>query len=110
MRLRGWLGAGLIGLLPPTCVGSCAIHDDLLASHFERVAPGMQQSEVVNVLGWPRNILDCAAPGPFRPWQRPDCAKTLVYPSWGIPIRPEVWVVWLNDDGTVIDKYRFVSW
>jgi hypothetical protein len=110
VRLWGWVSVGLFGLLPPSCIGSCAIHDDLLASHFERVAVGMQRNDVVNVLGSPRSILDCAAPGPFKPWERPDCAETYLYPSWGMPILPAMWVVWFDASGVVTDKYRFVSW
>jgi hypothetical protein len=106
---RSWLIVGLIVLLPPACVGSCVIHDNLLASNFEQIAPGMQRQEVEAILGKPRSIEDCAQTA-FKPWQRPDCRDAYLYPSWGIPLTPSMWVVWLNADGTVINKYRFVSW
>ena len=70
----------------------------------------MSNIEVVGILGRPHNILECTAPGPFKPWQRPDCVETYLYPSWGQPIVPEMWAVWFNASGTAIDKYRFVSW
>ena len=109
MNLRGRLVAALL-LIPPCCVAACGIHDRLLDSNLERVKAGMRSDTLIDVLGKPREALDCKAPGPFRSWRRPDCAKTYLYPSWGAPLVPEVWAVWLNDDGIVIDKYRFVSW
>jgi len=108
--MRSWCILGLIGLLPPACVGSCVIHDNRLAWDFERVEVGMRRDEVIGVLGTPREILDCKAPGPFQPWRRRDCAETYLYPTWAAPILPSMWAVWLNDRGTVIGKYRFVSW
>jgi hypothetical protein len=106
---RSWLIVGLIFLLPPTCVGSCVIHGDLLASHFEQIAPGMQRQKLEEILGKPRNIDDCTQTI-FKAWQGPDCRDAYLYPSWGMPLIPSMWVVWLNADGMVIDKYRFVSW
>jgi hypothetical protein len=109
MSDRGWMIVGLVLLLPPSCIEGCAIHDRLLAANFERVAVGMPRDEVISVLGPPRDTVDCTAPGPFKPWQRPDCAETYLYPSWGAPIIPEMWAVWFNASGSVIDKDRFVS-
>jgi hypothetical protein len=68
----------------------------------------MPQSEVVRIVGSPRSILKCAEP--FTPWKRPDCAVAYLYPSWGAPFLPSMWVVWFNSAGVVIDKFRFVSW
>lgn len=110
MRARSWLIVGGLTALPPACVGSCTLHDELLASRFETITTGMERAEVIKVLGQPHTIEDCAAPGPFKPWHRQDCVESYLYPSWGVPLLPSVWVVWLNDQGTVIDKYRFVSW
>jgi hypothetical protein len=71
----------------------------------------MQRQKVEEILGKPRNIEDCAQTI-FRrtPWQRSDCRDAYLYPSWGRPLIPSMWVVWLNADGIVIDQYRFVSW
>lgn len=109
MHIRSWLTVGFVLLLPPLCVGSCKIHDELIASRFERVAVGMRHAEVVSVMGAPANVQNCATPGPFRPdkWTLPDCAETYLYPSWG-PL--DMWSVWFNANGTVIDKYHFFGW
>lgn len=104
-----WLIVGLVVLIPLAGVGSCAIHDELLASRFEQITPGMRLPEVEAILGTPRGIEDCAHTE-FKPWQRPDCRDAYLYPSWGIPLVPSIWVVWFKADKTVIDKYRFVSW
>jgi hypothetical protein len=53
VRLRGWLIAGLAVLMLPSCVGSCALHDNLLDARFQQVARGMPRNEVINVLGAP---------------------------------------------------------
>lgn len=106
---RGWLTAITAALVLVTCISSCTIHNALLVADFEHVTVGMQRQAVTRVLGVPRYTRHCAAPGPFRPWQRPDCVETYVYPSWGQPFLPSVWVVWFDGEGT-IGKYRFVSW
>jgi hypothetical protein len=106
---RNWFIVGLVILLPIACVGSCAIHDNLLESHFEMVTPGMQQQEVQTILGAPRLIQNCTD-SEFKPSTRPDCQEVYIYPSWGVPLLPSVWVVWFNADQKAIDKYRFVSW
>lgn len=108
--MQHWFITGIIMLVPASYVGSCTIRDDRLAAHFEHVTIGMQRSEVIHVLGTPRYTQDCASPGPFKPQQRPDYAEAYVYPSWGQPLLPAVWVVWFNAKGVAIDKYNFVSW
>lgn len=109
MTARRWLVLCLIVLLPPSLIASCAIHDNRLESNFEQVTPGMQRQEVEAILGKPSSIEDCAHTA-FKPWQRPDCRDVCLYPTWAAPLLPSMWVVWLNADGTVIDKYHFVSW
>jgi hypothetical protein len=99
----------LIVLLPTSCVGSCVIHDDLLASRMGQVTPGMKRQEVEAILGKPRSVEDCTHTV-FKPWERPDCKEVDLYPSWAVPLLPSVWVVWLNADETVIGKYHYVSW
>jgi hypothetical protein len=93
-----WLIVGLVIVLPVAFVGSCMIHDDLLASRFEQITPGMHLPEVEAILGKPRGMEDCAHTG-FTPWQRPDCREAFLYPSLGAPLVPSMWVVWLNADG-----------
>jgi hypothetical protein len=109
VKLWGWVGLGL-ALTPPLYIASCTIHDNRVASDFERVTTGMGSTQVITILGSPRSILNCNSPGPFRLRDRPDCAETYVYPSWGAPIIPEAWVVWFDAHGVAIDKYHFVSW
>jgi hypothetical protein len=106
---RGRVIAVLMVLVPLLCVGACEMHDETLTSNFARVAVGMQRNEVVGILGTPRYTQACTLPGPFRPWKRPDCVETYVYPSWGQPLVPSVWVVWFDGEGIAIEKYRFVS-
>lgn len=109
MKLRRWLIVGLVLLTPPMSVGACALHDDLLAARFEHISPGMTRNEVVSILGAPREIIDCSAPGPFKS-RLPNCVETYLYPSWGAPLVPSMWTVRFDADGVAIDKYRFVSW
>jgi hypothetical protein len=97
-------------LLPAIGVGSCVAHDKRVASDFQLVAVGMSRAQVVDLLGRPRSEIDCNAAGPFKPWQRPDCAEAYLYPSWGQPLIPGEWVVWFDNTDKAIDKYHFVSW
>jgi hypothetical protein len=107
---RGQLIAALAVLLPLCYIGTFEIHDEILASNFARVSVGMQRIEVVGILGTLRYAQACTPPGPFKPWKQPGCAETYVYPSWGQPFIPSVWVVWFDAQGIAIGKYRFVSW
>ena len=108
MRISEWV-IGLVVLLPLSLVVSCTVHDQVLAARFQKVGQGMSQVEVVDLLGAPRDTLDCGTPGPFTE-RRQDCVKTYLYPSWGMPLLPSMWVVRFDARGVVIDKYRFVSW
>ena len=107
MKLRK-LSVLLLVLAPPSGVAACTIHDNMLASNFHRVNVGMQERQVLSVLGTPHTIGHCEAP--FQPWRRPDCAKSYLYPSWGEPLLPITWIVWFDASGTAIDKARFESW
>src|SRR6185312_1463020 len=107
MKLRK-LSVLLLVLAPPSGVAACTIHDNMLASNFHRVNVGMQERQVLSVLGTPHTIGRCEAP--FQPWRRPDCAKSYLYPSWGEPLLPITWIVWFDASGTAIDKARFESW
>jgi hypothetical protein len=107
---RGRVVATVVVVVPLSAIGSCQVHDNLLASNFERVATGTQRKDVTDLLGAPRSVQDCRVPGEFTQRHRPDCVEVYLYPSWGVPLLPSVWVVWFDSQGKVIDKYNFVSW
>ena len=85
------------------------MRDNLLASHFEQIAPGMHKQQVEAILGMPRAVQNCID-SDFKPSNLPNCREVYAYPSWGIPLTPAVWVIWFDAGGIVIDKYLFVSW
>ena len=111
MKLRTAAVLCLILLGPPSCVGSCVIHDDMLDSRFDRVENGLKREDLVRALGSPRSIEACdsKASSFAKSDSLPGCADSYEYPSWGVPLIPRVWVVWLGDDHKVIGKAIFTS-
>lgn len=88
-------------------IGSCVLRDRALGEGFLRVSAGMSESDVVGIIGDPKQITGCV--GEFAPHEHPDCTKTYVYASAWAPLNPYYPVVWFGRDGRVIDKYPFAS-
>lgn len=110
MRRRNWLVPVLVFLIPAIGISSAWVHDRDVASGFKIVTLGMPRAQVTELLGRPRSVTRCDAPGPFQWTEHANCAEAYLYPSWGQPLIPREWVVWFDASGTAIGKYCFVSW
>jgi hypothetical protein len=82
---------------------SCYLHDSILERRFEKVARGMGQQQVRSVLGKPDSVGPCGELGGI-----PDgCAREYLYYAKLPTIT--TWAVFFNEQGTVLDKYRYES-
>jgi hypothetical protein len=56
MAVRTLLIVGAVVVVPLSAIGSCDLHDRLLASAFNRVAIGMARQDVLAVMGKPWRV------------------------------------------------------
>ena len=85
-------------------IGALAISDQRLKSGFDHIAPGASQAEVIQILGSPHAVVECASFGGKPP---AGCTKEFSYVSavtfW------DVWVLSFDGSDHVIRKLRYKS-
>jgi len=73
----------------------------------ERTALGSQEGAVTAQLGSPWRATACGAT--FGGTFRNGCARELLYASPFAPLIPKYWAFRFDQEGRLIDKYRYVS-
>ena len=96
------LSAAVIVILL-SLLAECYLHDSIPEHRFEKVTQGMEQQQVRSVLSKPDTIGLCGELGGV-----PDgCAKEYLYYAKLPTIA--TWAVFFNEQGRVLDKYRYES-
>jgi hypothetical protein len=88
-----------------TLFTSCYVHDSMLERKFPRVSKGMTEQQVVSILGRPDDVGRCGEFGGIV--ER--CAQEYVYHPRQFYNIVE-WVVFLDEQGIVVDTYKYMSW
>jgi hypothetical protein len=90
--------------LPIAVLGSLIMSDQRLKSGFNQIATGASQAEVIQILGDPHVVIDCAYFGGKPP---DGCTKEFSYVSavtfW------DVWALSFDANDRVIRKVRYKS-
>jgi len=96
--LIGGVALLLLGLLV-----SAYIHDNMLQRKFGKVRQGMREQDVLHIVGRTSRTGQCGELGGF-----PDgCSREYIYNPWLPTIT--TWAVFFDEQGTVLETYRYVS-
>jgi hypothetical protein len=106
MKLRQAPIAGLIILLILVVFGILRKKD--LDRGFEKVSTGMSRQEVIAIMGITKRTMRCDEPI-FKANDLKKCAKIYVYPVSFAPLDPEYYVIYLDANKRVIDKFEYQS-
>ncbi len=107
MNLRPAVTRTVILLVPVLAVSFCTLRDHLLEAHFGKVATGMSRAEVVRLMGEPTWEGRCGAKMPTG--LPPQCGNELGYSETAAPLLPRYYLIWLGNDGRVVDTAPITS-